>query len=261
MTVVALPQRFAPTILRGMRRLPIAVLVFAMPAQPPVVAAETSPARALIERSIAYHDPDEVWWTSARTIELRQPRAAGAERRTTFALFPDASQFQLIVEESDRGTALEMHGDSCRSLEVERDFQSHVLGIDCTKGRLYRDYYAYLFNLPMNLLDDAAKVEPQPFETTFLGRPVRAVRITYGEGEPRWEHYFDPATAALVGCRFTRDPESKTGEYIVYGGKIEAGGVRLPRERAWHYNDGGSWLGTDVIESLRIEPPSAPVQE
>lgn len=236
----------------------IAVLVFATLVPPHPAAAGPSPARALIERSIAYHDPGGVWWTSVRTIELRQPRAEGAERRTTFTLRPDALYFEMAFSEGAVTAAGWLLDDTC-AVDPVRDTEPPVGGVilDCERLRQYRSYYSYLFNLPMNLLDDAATVELQPIETTFMERPVRAVRITYGEGEPQWEHYFDPETAALVGCRFARDPEWKTGEYIVYEGETASGGVRLPRERAWYFNDGGKWLGTDVIESLRIEPASA----
>jgi hypothetical protein len=82
-----------------MCRAPIAVLIFAMLVQPPAAAAETSSARALIERSIAYHNPGGVWWTSVRIIELRQERAEGAEQRTRFRLHPDPDLFFLHIEE------------------------------------------------------------------------------------------------------------------------------------------------------------------
>jgi hypothetical protein len=107
----------------------------------------------------------------------------------------------------------------------------------------------------MNLLDASGTIAPDVIETTFAEAPVLAVRITCGEGEPTWEHYFDPATAALVGGRFTRDPEWKSGEYIAFTGEFEWDGVRLPRERSWHYNDGGAWLGTDRIIELHVLHP------
>lgn len=222
---------------------------------PPAGAAEPSPARALIERSIAYHDPGGVWWSSVRTIELRQPRAEGSERRTTFALRPDAVHFEMAIREGAVTVAGQLLDDTC-AVDPVRDTGSSSgrVILDCERLLLYRSYYGYLFNLPMNLLDGGATVEPRPFETTFMDRPVRAVRVSYGEGEPQWEHYFDPKTGALVGCRFARDPEWKSGEYIACEGEIESGGVRLPRERAWYYNKDDKWLGTDVIESLRIEP-------
>jgi len=244
----------------AMRRLTIVLFVLATLTLPHTAPARAdTPARDLVERSIAYHDPGGIWWSSVRTVELHQPRDGGPTQRTRFTLFPDAASFVLRTEEGGAAVSGRLDADTC-SLAYEGDTglsRKRFADLDCGRMRLYRSYYAYLFNAPMNLLDAAGRMAPDVIETTFMERAVHAVRITYADDQPSWEHYFDPATAALVGCRFTRDPEWKSGEYIVYTGEIEADGVRLPRERAWHLNDGGKWLGSDRIDELHVRPPRA----
>jgi len=240
-----------------MRRPTIVPLVLATLAAPHPASADAGvPARDLIERSIAYHDPDGVWWSSVRTIELHQPRDEGPARRTRFTLFPDAAVFDLYTEEGTASASGRLDADTC-SIEFEGadpvTSRERFATLDCGRLRLYRAYYGYLFNAPMNLLDEAATVAPEFVTTSFPGHgAVHAVRVTYGDDQPHWEYYFHPETAALLGCRFTRDPEWKSGEYIVFSGEIESDGVRLPRERAWYLNDGGKWIGSDVVESLRV---------
>jgi hypothetical protein len=238
----------------------IAAIVLASLALAPSAAdAQPGAARALIERSIAFHDPGGVWWSSARSISLRQPRDEGPEQRTTFALFPDAMRFEMQLADSAFGLMAHADADTCTIKLTGQDLEAarkRYEKMDCGRLRLYRSYYAYLFNLPMNLLDPAGTIEPAVIETTFAGRAVRAVRIGYGAGEPAWEFYFDPATAAIVGCRFARDPEWKTGEWIAFSDEVQTGGVRLPRERAWYYNENDKWLATDIIEFIAVNPAS-----
>jgi len=235
----------------------ITVLILASLVVPRVTAAADSPARALIQRSIAHHDPGGIWWSSVRHVVLRQPRAEGAEQRTTFELRPDAGDFELRVEEGSLAAHGRLDRDSCTVMPLGDDTEAsrrRFEKLDCARMRLYRAYYGYLFNAPMNLLDEAGVVAPEVADTEFMDRAVRAVRVTYAEDQPHWEFYFDPETAALVGCRFTRDPAWKSGEYIVFSGEIESNGVRLPRERSWHVNEDGKWLGSDLIEALDVGP-------
>jgi hypothetical protein len=37
---------------------------------------------------------------------------------------------------------------------------------------------------------------------------------------------------------------------------VQTGGVRLPRERAWYYNENDKWLATDIIEFIAVNPAS-----
>jgi len=108
--------------------------------------------------------------------------------------------------------------------------------------------------MPMKLTDPGAIVDPKAGIVEFQGRDVYRVRVTYDPevGSHTWYFYFDPETYALVGYRFFKDESKNDGEYIAFEGEVvdEATGVRLPKTRAWYYNDGDGHLATDDITSI-----------
>ena len=126
--------------------------------------------------------------------------------------------------------------------------------LDREDGRFWRSYYGFLAGLPMKIADPGARLDPEVAETTFEGRDVNAVRVTYDPevGGDTWYFYFDPETAELVGCRFYHDESANDGEYITFEGLAEANGLRLPRYREWYTNEGDRFLGSDEIRSVTV---------
>ena len=119
----------------------------------------------------------------------------------------------------------------------------------------YRDYYCYLFGLPMKLTDPGAIVDPEVRQTTFQDANVLAVRVTYDPevGSHTWYFYIDPNTYALVGYRFYKDQTKNDGEYIVLTGEVyHRSGLRLPKLRDWYMNDDESFIGADEILSVDV---------
>ena len=122
---------------------------------------------------------------------------------------------------------------------------------------MYRDYFEYLYLMPMKLRDAGAVIAPQAEATEFNGRRVLSVRVTYDPevGEHTWHFYFDPDSYALVGYSFYRN-DPGDGEYITFEGEVvdEASGLRLPRARAWYYAADDGYLATDEITSISTPP-------
>jgi len=119
----------------------------------------------------------------------------------------------------------------------------------------YRNYYEYLFGLPMKLADPGTTLDPEVRKTDFQGQEVLAVRVKYEPpvGELTWYFYFLPDTYRLVGCRFFKDESKNDGEYIVFEGEIsDPAGMRLPEARSWYMNIDGKYLGTDKIAVLGV---------
>ena len=205
-------------------------------------------ARALIEKSIAYHDPGGRWWTSVNTIELDQPRPDGSTTRTQFRLHP-GYDFDLSGEADGQTFAAWLRDDECRIDKAEGS--GRFASMTCDRLRLMRDYYSYLFSAPMNLLDESGTIDPVVREREFLGKKVHEIRIDYDEDSPVWFFFFDPETFALVGTSFSTGGLEKDGEYLDYQGEIERDGVRLPKTRVWWTWKDHTKLGVDDIISLR----------
>jgi hypothetical protein len=114
-----------------------------------------------------------------------------------------------------------------------------------------RNYYSYLWGLPMKLQDPGTQLG-RVTATKFEGRPVYDLRVTYdaGVGGDVWYFYFDQETYALVAYRFYHDEAKNDGEVIHLEGEVSALGMRLPRARTWYTHQDGRLLGTDTLVEM-----------
>ena len=247
--------------------LPLTALLIACGEPPDAAeipdAAEASPARALVERSVTFHDPDGAWGRVPISMSWTGTDGAGAERVAVELRFgADERAFSLVGRYRGSELAYETSADGW-SAAVDGVFEPD-LAVDVREtmrlhrenGMFWRSYYGFLAGLPMKIADPGAHLDPDVIETTFMDQPVQAVRATYDAdvGADTWYFYFDRDTAQLVGCRFHHDEAANDGEYIVFEDLAEGGGLRLPRSRSWHVNADDRHLGTDEVTDLRSGP-------
>jgi hypothetical protein len=232
------------------------------------LAASSTPAlptaEAALERTLAHHDPAGVW--ASRPIELtvkvtygeRLAESRGYESRTDRIRVDNAAgRFELAsdrggdkVEVVGRGDELSARLNGSADIDAAT-LDKHRLNAAQLPG--WRDYFAYVFGLPMKLSDPGTVLDPDTRLTEFEGRDVLALRVTYDPevGRDIWYFYLDPESFALVGCRFFHDESKNDGEYIVYEGEIEGpNGLRLPKLRHWYVNAGGEFLATDDVVAV-----------
>ena len=222
-------------------------------------AVADSPAAQLVERSIAFHDPGGTWGSRAIDMVWFGTGSDGGERVSVELHFgADQSDFafsgryggsSIEYETTAEGWSASVDGQSSSDAETLARMR-----LDREDGMFWRSYYGFLAGLPMKIRDPGARLDPEVAETTFEGRDVHAVRVTYDPevGGDTWYFYFDPETAELVGCRFYHDESVNDGEYITFEGLVEGGGLRLPRYREWYTNEGDRFLGSDEVSSVTV---------
>lgn len=222
-------------------------------------APSTSVAEALIERSIAYHDPDGKWDTASIELEIAESRPEAETRTTAIRMAPGSGAMVVRRQTGDGEVAFEMTGETIRSRSVDGDdaMEEEALaerGLDAERVRFLRNYYLFLWGLPMKLRDPGTIVAPEPEAATFDGQEALAVRVTYDPevGGDTWYFYIDPESARLIGYRFYHDEAANDGEYIHLSGEIEHGGLRLPARRAWFMHQDDEFLGEDEAVSLVV---------
>ncbi len=218
-----------------------------------------TPAAKLVERSIAFHDPEGIWGSRAVDMGWFGTGADGSER-VAVELHFGSDQDDFMLSGRYAGSSIE-YETTARSWSASVDGESSPdeetvarMRLDREGGMFWRSYYGFLAGLPMKIPDPGARLDPEIAETVFEGRDVQAVRVTYDPevGGDTWYFYFDPASAQLVGCRFYHDESANDGEYITFEGLAEGGGLRLPRYREWYTNDGDRFLGSDEIRSITV---------
>lgn len=218
-----------------------------------------TPAEVLLAESIAYHDPEGVFMERLHQLDLRETRPGAPDRQTTIAFHGAGTELTLHQQRDGRIIDAEVGPDNCRATvdgsAAIPDSLAERYRLTCEGLRWVRDYYAFLFALPMKLQAPGTRLEPGVSRTTFQGDSVRVLRATFDAevGTDTWLLYFDPASHALMGYRFYHDEAAGDGEYVVLGGEVEEAGIRLPRERRWYVNADDRFLGADVIEHYEVQ--------
>ena len=226
---------------------------------PAAMAGEVPSADELLSRSIAYHDPDGRFLSSPWCLTFRETRPGASDRRTEIVVDEPGERFRM-VRQAEHEVAGVLDRERCemtldgRSEVTEAEREEHR--ISCDRIRLMRNYYVYLWGLPMKLRDPGTQLgEVQA--TDFMGKPVYGLRVTYQAevGDDSWYFYFDRDSAAMIGYRFYHDEAKNDGEVIVLEGEHEAHGMRLPQSRAWYTHQDDRHLGTDILQGVRSCPP------
>ncbi len=238
--------------MRSLSRLATAAL--ALLAAVPGVGA--TPAAELLAEAIAYHDPAGIWPSRGWRLTFAETRPDGPGRETTVEI--DLAAERFAWRQDDGGAVREgrLEAGAC---ELRLDGSAEISaaareehGLTCERLARRRDYYTYLWGLPMKLTDPGTPLDPEVSKGEFAGRPALTLRVAYREplGSDTWYFYFDPESKALVGYRFYHDETAGDGEYILLDGERAAGGLKLPAERAWYTHQGDRYLGTDTLVAL-----------
>lgn len=223
------------------------------------IHAQSITADQLVNRTIAFHDPDG-WWDRVKmdmVIEMKTPNRPA--RLSNVVVDNINGGFEISVLSNDK--LLEWMVDGKDSCDFKVNFvaptvaQADSLSLTVDRAKFLRNYYTYLYGLPMKLKDAGTRIGDEVIETTFMGKPVLALRVTYDEsvGKDIWYFYFNPSTYAMVGYRFYHDEAKNDGEYIVLENMIIEQGLRIPRNRSWFTNAEDKLLGTDYLKEFKVD--------
>ena len=223
--------------------------------------SEPQTAADLVARSIAYHDPQGKWPTLSGTLILGESRPSGDERDLRVTLDIPGERFIYDLRQDGDHVVKTLQGTDCSAtVNGETSFSpalAEKYRTSCEQIQRYRNYYLYLYGLPMKLRDPGGHIQEPWQKAEYQGKPVLAVRVTYDPevGQDVWDFYFDPETYALVGYRFFRPDRPDSGEYILLEGEGKLGetGIRLPQSRAWYTNKDDRYLGTDRLKGFSSE--------
>jgi hypothetical protein len=231
-----------------MYRLIILVLLF-----PLSLHAQPGSAEEVLRKSIQHHDPNGVWGKSPLHLQLRETRPGGADRETSLLIDLQAEHFELnqlrdgnrLLHRLEKGIcSYQLDG---RTTITEEEIKTHRL--NCERTQSMRDYYTYLWGLPMKLQDPGTQLGDKVLDTTFDDQACWGIRITYSPevGKDIWYFYFDKKTYALIGYRFYHDEAKNDGEYILLEEEMQIGGLKLPKVRKWYTHGEEKFLGADIL--------------
>lgn len=232
----------------------------AIPLWSPAAGADDLSQTLLLSQR--YHDPRGVWFKSRIRLTLDEARTDGSSRTSHVVIDNPGSAFELKTRRDNRQIVMSVFREkTSASLDGRIDFSKEdavKYGLTPEAVQRRRNYYAYVFGLPMKLSDPGAIVGIPVPVAKFEGRAYRRIRVTYDPkvGGDVWDFFFDPKTNALSGYRFFHDEAKGDGEFITLEGEIDCGsGIRLPKSRSWFMHKDRKALGRDTITACSAEAP------
>ncbi|RYC50733.1 DUF6503 family protein [Flagellimonas olearia] len=219
-----------------------------------VVSSQELPtANTVLERAIAFHDPNDNWnyFDTSFKVIMESPNAP--KRTSTIKADFVNQEFVLDVEQDGNSYTYDMSKGNCSiTLNGSKEFseaEADKLRLSCERGTTMKNYYTYLYGLPMKLKDPGTLLDEKVEVKTFKDKEYLVLKVRYDEkvGSDTWYFYFDPKTYAMEVYQFYHDESKNDGEYILLEGLEEINGIQMPKTRAWYLNKDDKYLGTDIL--------------
>ncbi|MFS4466440.1 DUF6503 family protein [Maribacter sp. 2210JD10-5] len=207
----------------------------------------------LLEKAISYHDPEGNWRNFKGTLAIEMTTPDKGKRSTTLFLNLPGNYYKSIVLKDDHTIESVLDRGNCTlkldNSEVISDEYREQLNITCERAKMMKDYYTYLYGLPMKLKDPGTYIDPKVEKVRFKDKEYLRLKATYDPevGKDIWYFYFDAKTYAMEVYQFYHDETKNDGEYILLTDILEINDIKMPKVRAWYYNKEDKYLGTDVL--------------
>ncbi len=231
---------------------PIRILLFSF-FLPVMSFAQTLSGAELLEKTIEYHDPYGRWETFSGQFLVTMETLDKSDRLTNISIdLPNEYFYARSVRDS---IVLEfsVDKDDCKVLfNGSGEFSEEIAKehrLSCERAHMYKNYYTYLYGLPMKLKDPGTIVHEQVETKSAFGKEYLVLKVTYlaSVGEDVWYFYFNPTSYAMEVYKFFHDESKNDGEYILLSGEEEIHGIKMPKIRAWYMNEDDRYLGTDIL--------------
>lgn len=214
-------------------------------------------ASEVLEKSIQYHDPEGQWHTFSGTLEINMETPDSPDRHSLVTIDLPNDFFGMNVTKGGNKTYRKVENGAClNKLNGKSDFseeEKKQFRLSCDQTFKYKNYYTYLYGLPMKLKDPGTILHPEVETEDFFGTKYYKLKVTYAEpvGTDTWYFYINPETYAMEAYQFYHDEAKGDGEYIFLTGEIQYKNMRIPKVRKWYTNLDDKFLGTDDLLSVR----------
>ncbi len=209
--------------------------------------------RELLDKAIEYHDPNGNWATFNGTLNVTMTIPNKPNRDSEIQIDLPKEYFYVKATRGENTTEYTVSKESCEIAfngvknPSEAILKEHKLS--CDRANLYKNYYTYLYGLPMKLKDQGTKIHEKVEKKKFKGKEYLVLKVTYDEsvGKDTWFFYFNPKTYAMEVYQFFKETKD-SGEYILLSDLETINEIKFPKTRAWYYNKNDGYLGTDTLK-------------
>ena len=214
-------------------------------------------SKQVLEKAINYHDPKGNWETFSDTFTVIMTTPNASKRTSDISINLPNSYFSVKATKDDETTSYTLDKDKCEMKyngKVADSIVAKEKKMNCDRATLYKNYYTYLYGLPMKLTDPGSKLNDKVEKKTFKGKDYFVLKVTYDAavGSDIWYFYFNPKTYRMEIYQFFKTDAngkeiSDSGEYILLSEEAVVNGIKMPKVRAWYYNKDDKYLGTDTL--------------
>ncbi|MEO9483389.1 MAG: DUF6503 family protein [Ekhidna sp.] len=194
--------------------------------------AQITPEKVLA-KAISYHDPESNWSSLSAIFTFKETRPEGPDRSTVIAI-NNAKSYMKINRNDEE--IYQVNGDDGQVLKGDKD-QKRAL--------VLRNYYLYLWGLPMKLYDESTPNITAAKDAKVNDINCNVLRIAYEKDT--WYFFFDEATGRMLQYKFYKDEEAGKGELITLEEEIVIQGINIPKKRSWYTLPEMKYLGTDIL--------------
>ena len=208
----------------------------------------------LLEKAITFHDPNGNWSTFNNILNVTMASPDAPIRESEITINLPGHFFQLKATKDGTTTEYTIDKGTCEiKLNGKSDLTEEELktnNLSCERAKMYKNYYTYLYGLPMKLIDAGTIIHDKVETKTFKGKTYLRLKVTYDKavGSDIWYFYFNPKTYALEVYQFFHDEAKNDGEYILLSDIENIEGIKMPKVRAWYTNKEAKYLGTDRLK-------------
>ncbi|WP_289043400.1 DUF6503 family protein [uncultured Olleya sp.] len=212
----------------------------------------------LLDKAIQYHDPQGHWSTFNDTLNITMTMPESNARNSQIVINLPKEYFSVTAKKDTVTTQYTIIKDSCTiSLNGNKKLTNKQLksnNLSCDRATLYKNYYTYLYGLPMKLKDKGTIISPEAKTVNFKGKTYLQLQVNYNAevGKDVWYFYFNPKTYAMEMYQFYKTDsigqvDTNTGEYIILNDIKTVNGIKTPKIRTWYYNKDDKYLATDNL--------------
>jgi len=187
----------------------------------------------LIEKSIEFHDPKDAWPSLRATFKFTDSLPAPKESRSYSVSFEN-NLSKMVYRNQELNYIV--WNDSVQIFEGQ---------IENERAIRMRNYYTYLWGLPMKLTDPGTKIDQEISKEELNGKSYLVAHVPYEKDS--WYFYIDPTTYQLEAYKFYQDEPNQKGEIIYLSGLITYEGLKIPANRSWFRTENDEFLGTDQL--------------
>ncbi|MFT5251870.1 MAG: hypothetical protein ACI87N_000866 [Flavobacteriales bacterium] len=218
--------------------------------------AQELSGQELVKKTIAFHDPNNNWNTFKGELAIEMITPDGNTRISNVAINLPRQYFKLTSLRNNIAITHIVCKDSASfGLNEQKSFTEEEVkkyNLTDTRAKFMKNYYTYLYGLPMKLSDTGTIINPVVTRKEFMGKEYLVLQVKYEEGIGKdvWYFYFDPKTYAMEIYQFYHDETKNDGEYILLTEEESFSGIKFPKNRAWYQNTDKKFLATDKLTTI-----------